>query len=132
MWYVATLFYCSLFVSLSESAPIDQYGGSILKDGGESTNLVGFVGIGYDLLEGNPEGDFDRGGLDPGFKLAQNIFKVTYDEGKEVTFEGSVIALPDQMEYQATYSCSSVEDSYTFSGTESYQEKLDVNVDASG
>ena len=54
--------------------------------GSTSTRLVGFVGIGYDLLRGNPEGDFDKGGIDPGYRLARNILKRTYTKHKRARF----------------------------------------------
>ena len=134
MWYIhiATLFCCTLLISLSDSAGVNQDDTLEKQSNGESTNLVGFVSVGYDILEGNPEGSFDRGGIDPGFNLAQHIFKTTYDEGKQVTFQGSIIPIPDQMDYQPVSSCSSVEHAYTYSGTRSYQKKLSINIEASG
>ena len=100
--------------------------------GVSSSRLVGFIGIGYDILRGNPEGDFNRGGIDPGFKLSRNILKRTYTEGKQAIFEGETIDIPDQMSYHPLSSCSSSQSISVFTGTQSYQNKLDVNVDISG
>ena len=100
--------------------------------GSTSTRLVGFVGIGYDLLRGNPEGDFDKGGIDPGYRLARNILKRTYTKHKGARFNGEYIDIPDQMEYHPVSSCSSVESVSVYTGAESYQKKLDVNLETSG
>ena len=102
------------------------------KTEGSTDSLIGFVGIGYDLLKGNPEGDFNIGGVDKGYRAAHNILKRTYAEGKETTFQGEVVNLPDQMQYQPLSSCSSVASTSVFSGTESYQKKLDINTEVSG
>lgn len=96
------------------------------------TDVEDFVGIGYDLLRGNPEGDFNEGGIDPGYRLARNIFKRTYEEGKEDLYNGNTVKIPDQMAYQPLSSCSSKETARIFHGTESYQSKLDISTDVEG
>ena len=100
--------------------------------GSTSTRLVGFVGIGYDLLKGNPEGDFNQGGIDPGYKLARNILKRTYTKNKEASFNGETIKIPDQMAYHPVSSCSSVESISVYTGTKRYQRKLDINTEVGG
>lgn len=97
-----------------------------------TTSVEDFVGIGYDLLKGNPEGDFTEGGIDPGYRLSRNIFKRTYEEGKEGLYNGETVKIPDQMEYQTLSSCSSKETTSVYHGTESYQKKLDINTDVEG
>ena len=88
-----------------------------------------YIGIGYDLLKGNPEGDFTLGGLDPGLRL-RSIFKLTDAGGKPIPRNSQ--NLPTQIEYTRVHTCSSVHRVNAFSGTRSYQKKLDVNVKTSG
>ena len=137
MWYTATLFYCVLIISLSDSTDGSGNGTDVSiaqspQCTASNTNLIAFAGIGYDLLEANPDGDFNIGGLDPGYRLAHNFFKLTYTQGKTVNFRGTVVDLPDQMSYTPATACSSIQSARTFSGTSSYQKKLDVNIEASG
>ena len=88
-----------------------------------------YIGIGYDLLKGNPEGDFTLGGLDPGLRL-RSIFKLTDAGGQPITSDSQNLAT--QIEYTPVHTCSSVHRVNAFSGGKSYQKKLDVNVDAEG
>ena len=88
-----------------------------------------YIGIGYDLLKGNPEGDFTLGGLDPGLRL-RSIFKLTDARGRPISRNSQ--DLPTQIEHTRVHTCSSVHRVNAFSGTKSYQKKLDVNVKLSG
>ena len=88
-----------------------------------------YIGIGYDLIEGNPEGDFTLGGIDPGLRLS-SIFKLTDANGQPIPSDSP--NLPSQIEYTPVHACSSVHSVNAFSGTKSYQEKLDVSVDVEG
>ena len=104
---------------------------------GTTEQLISYVGIGYDILKGNPEADLsrvglDRGGLDRGYRESHNILKRTYNENKKTTFQGRSIRLPDQMIYQPSHSCSSIGSTRAFSGTKSYQKKLDTDITVSG
>ncbi len=42
-----------------------------------------YAGMGYNLLQANPEGDFNRGGVDPGIKTTRFVFKHTYSHAEE-------------------------------------------------
>lgn len=45
-----------------------------------------FVGVGYNILKGNPKGgDISIGGVDPGLMLTRKIFKLTYKKEKSST-----------------------------------------------
>ena len=88
-----------------------------------------YIGIGYDLIKGNPEGDFALGGVDPGLRL-RSIFKLT--DANEQPIPSNSPSLPIQIEYTPVHACSSVNIVNAFSGTKSYQKKLDVNVDVEG
>ena len=44
---------------------------------------VTFIGIGYNILDGNPEGgDSGSGGVDPGLLVSRRVFELTYDDEK--------------------------------------------------
>ena len=88
-----------------------------------------YIGIGYDLIKGNPEGDFTLGGVDPGLRL-RSIFNLT--DANEQPIPSNSPSLPIQIEYTPVHACSSVNSVNAFSGTKSYQKKLDVNVDVEG
>ena len=42
---------------------------------------LGFIGVNYDLLKGNPEGKTSLGGVDPGLEITRKILKLTNDKG---------------------------------------------------
>ncbi|XP_030828941.1 uncharacterized protein LOC763692 [Strongylocentrotus purpuratus] len=92
---------------------------------------VTFLGIGYNIIEGNPEGgDMATGGVDPGLLVSRSVFVMTYDEGK-ITNDGKY-QIPDEVNYvlrDAAYTSSSAT---TFHGTSSYAEKLSSQVDVGG
>ena len=82
---------------------------------------VKFVGIGYNLLTGNPEGgSYAMGGVDPGLHLTRKIFNISEgDDPREIIMEDR-------------HSCVNVRNTYVYYGTKSYQEKLKRAVTSSG
>ncbi|XP_071497374.1 uncharacterized protein [Diadema antillarum] len=45
---------------------------------------LNYLGVGYDILKGNPEGgDLATGGVDPGLYISHRVFELTYDSGKK-------------------------------------------------
>ena len=84
---------------------------------------LGFIGVKYNLLKGNPEGNTRLGGVDPGLDITRKILKLTNDDGK---------AVPDQICYEPRQVCSTSKSSKIFGGTKRYQEKLNVDVTAKG
>ena len=51
---------------------------------GEELPGVKYVGVSYDLLEGNPDGgDLERGGTDPGIKITMKVLEHTYEGDNE-------------------------------------------------
>ena len=84
---------------------------------------LGFIGVKYNLLKGNPEGKFERGGVDPGFEKTRKILKLTTEEGVEV---------PEQICYEPRDSSATDKSNKIFGGTKRYQEKLNVDVTATG
>ena len=84
---------------------------------------LGFIGVKYNLLEGNPEGKFQRVGVDPGFDKTRKILKLTTEEGVKV---------PEQICYEPRDSSATDKSNKIFGGTKRYQEKLNVDVTATG
>lgn len=90
-----------------------------------------FVGVGYNLLEGNPEGgDVSNGGVDPGLLFTRKIFKLTWKQQK-VTVDNKFL-IPDQVSFAPRESCVTTNKKEVFSGSKSYQDKLNLDVDSSG
>ena len=84
---------------------------------------LGFIGVKYNLLRGNPEGKTAMGGVDPGLEITKKILKLTYEDGK---------AVPDQICYEPRQVCSVSKSAKIFGGTKRYQEKLNVDITAKG
>ena len=84
---------------------------------------LGFIGVKYDLLKGNPEGKTSLGGVDPGFELTRKILKLTTNDGEVV---------PEQICFEARQSKITEKSNKVFGGTKRYQEKLNVDVTAEG
>lgn len=84
---------------------------------------LGFIGVKYNLLRGNPEGKTEIGGVDPGLEITRKILKLTNDDGE---------AVPDQICYEPRQVCSVSKSAKIFGGTKRYQEKLNVDVTAKG
>ena len=42
---------------------------------------LNFIGVGYDILRGNPDGDLSKGGIDPELKITRKILKLTWNDG---------------------------------------------------
>ena len=118
------LFY--VFLAILGTAVVTGNDGSLTAPSG-----VTFVGIGYNIVEGNPEGDDTRhGGIDHGLLVSRKIFSLTYKTNK---LTGGY-KVPDQIAFSSRLSC--VQDKETKAsivfGSKSYQSKLKANEEASG
>ncbi|XP_071507091.1 uncharacterized protein [Diadema antillarum] len=92
--------------------------------------ISNFVGIGYNIIDGNPEGgDIYLGGVDPGLLVTRPVLKLTYDDGTLTADREYVV--PDQVVFTPRSSCASVTTQQTFYGMESYIEKISVDVEQS-
>ncbi|CAH3162231.1 unnamed protein product [Pocillopora meandrina] len=90
-----------------------------------------FLGVGYNLLEGNPDGgDLSNGGIDPGLLFTRKVFKLSYDTNKVSI--GRQYLIPDQVSFAPRSSCVTTTKNEVFSGSKSYQNKLTVDVSANG
>ena len=90
-----------------------------------------FLGVGYNILKGNPDGGkLSLGGVDPGLLSTRKIFKLTWDKNK--TSVDGLYRVPDQVVFVHRSSCAETTSNEVFSGAKSYQNKLKVDVEASG
>jgi hypothetical protein len=93
----------------------------VLMGCGAAPRGIHFVGVGYNLLKGNPDGgQTARGGVDPGLLFTRRIFAMS---------PGDV--LPEII-FEPRRSCAKEQTLSVFYGTKSYQEKLSVDVTSSG
>lgn len=90
-----------------------------------------FLGVGYNVLKGNPDGgNLSHGGVDPGLLFARKIFKLTWDTQK--TSVNGKFRVPDQVVFVHRSSCVENITNEVFSEVKSYQEKLKKDVEVSG
>lgn len=90
-----------------------------------------FLGVGYNILKGNPDGGkLSLGGVDPGLLSTRKIFKLTWDK-KKTSVDG-LYRVPDQVVFVHRSSCIETTSNEVFSGAKSYQDKLKVDVESSG
>jgi hypothetical protein len=92
--------------------------------------ITRYTGMGYNYLRGNPEGDFNIGGKDPGIRSTRWIFNLTYSMGREGYYRGKTVAIPDQVNFHPTQSCTKQSSTRAYSGQTSYQKELERNVKA--
>ncbi|KAK3585065.1 hypothetical protein CHS0354_004249 [Potamilus streckersoni] len=72
-----------------------------------------FIGDGYNLLMGNPDGDYwSSGGDDPGLLLGRSILSLSKDN------------IPDELSYQFHLTCHEAHSMMLVYGPKSYQDKL--------
>ena len=114
----------SVFLAILGAAVVTGQDGSLT-----ALSVVSFVGIGYNIVEGNPEGDDKKhGGIDHGLLVSRKIFSLTY-KTNELTGD-SRYKVPDQIAFSPRLSC--VEDKETKAsivfGSKSYQSKLKAQV----
>ena len=86
------------------------------------------VGIGYNLIYGNPDGADNLAGRDPGLKYIHQILDITYSDGASTTINGVEYCVPDQVSTVPLTSCSYDEETYLFAGTASYQDVFSSQV----
>ncbi|XP_068753764.1 uncharacterized protein [Montipora capricornis] len=100
------------------------------EDDVDTAKGLRFLGVGYNILTGNPDGgQLSLGGVDPGLLSVRKIFKLTWDTNK--TSVDGLYRVPDQVVFVHRSSCVETTTNEVFSGAKSYQDKLKVDVAAS-
>lgn len=90
-----------------------------------------FVGVGYNLLKGNPEGGASSiGGIDPGLLSTRKIFQLTWKTKK--LSSDKMYNVPDQVSFAPFHSCVEENSTNAVFGAKSYQEELKIEVGAEG
>ena len=90
-----------------------------------------YVGVGYNLLKGNPEGGASSiGGIDPGLLSTRKIFQLTWKTNK--LSSDKMYNVPDQVSFAPFHSCVEENSTNAVFGAKSYQEELKIEVGAEG
>ena len=84
------------------------------------------VGVGYNLIYGNPDGSPQYAGRDPGLKRTRRILRLSDDEDNTESKSP-----PKQLKVLSLTSCSYKETAKLFAGMESYKSRLSLSVDTS-
>ena len=110
--------------------PVVSADGEFTTDPLPAPGGVTFLGVGYNILIGNPEGgDVNTGGVDPGLLTTRKIFKLTYDENN--LSNDLKYLVPDEVVFAPRESCVNTKTQEVFFGTKSYQDKIGVDVSES-
>ncbi|XP_065931307.1 uncharacterized protein [Magallana gigas] len=80
-----------------------------------------YIGVGYNMLTGNPDGSLvTNGGVDPGLLYTRKILEVTGHDS------------PMRVQIEHRHSCAQQNTTSMYFGTKSYQDKLKMNFKSSG
>ncbi|KAJ8023274.1 hypothetical protein HOLleu_35640 [Holothuria leucospilota] len=91
---------------------------------------VRYIGVGYNLVKGNPEGGtLQNGGVDPGILPTRRILNLSYEE--EHFTADRRFKVPYEVQFSPRQSCVTETSISVFSGGQSYQRQLSVGVTAS-
>ncbi|XP_071492860.1 uncharacterized protein [Diadema antillarum] len=94
-------------------------------------SALNFIGVGYNILDGNPEGaDLASGGVDPGINVGRRVFGLTWNS-RAISTDGRY-SIPDQCIFVPRSSAVTTSTRRTFYGTASYASKLSAQVDVAG
>ena len=111
---------------------LDEYEYDALAQLGQLSLVTRYAGLGYNIIRGNPEGDFNRGGIDPGIKTTREILTHTYKKGRKALYQGRAMEIPDQVSFYMSQSCASSHSIKAFSGRKSYMKELESSVSVGG
>ena len=85
------------------------------------------VGIGYNLISGNPQTS-----PDPGLKRSNQILRYGKVQEYEAVDEQTTYCVPNEITITPQSFCSYAEKTKFFAGTESYRKELEADVKLSG
>ena len=108
----------------SNTTVVDEFEYNALAQLDLLSLVTRYAGIGYNIIKGNPEGNFNRGGIDPGIKTTRVIFAHTYRMRKRAVYQGRAMEVPDQVNFHMSQSCASSHSVKAFSGRKSYMKEL--------
>ena len=111
---------------------LDEYEYDALAQLDQLSLVTRYAGLGYNIIRGNPEGDFNRGGIDPGIKTTREILTHTYKKGRKALYQGRAMEIPDQVSFYTSQSCASSHSIKAFSGRKSYMKELESSVSVEG
>ena len=89
-----------------------------------------FIGVGYDIIRGNPDCGLSKGGIDPELKTTRKILKLTWNDGKLSV--DKKYKVPDQIVFADRNSRVEEIVQNVFFGPKSYQDKLKTVVKVDG
>ncbi|XP_072180200.1 uncharacterized protein [Diadema setosum] len=90
-------------------------------------NGLNFLGVGYNILSGNPDGgDVTSGGVDPGLLVTRRVLELTYNN-RAMSSNGRY-HVPDQVTFVPRGSCVEGASKQVFYGTKSYQDVMTADV----
>ena len=99
----------SLFLVAANAAPLPE--------------AIRYIGVGYNVIRGNPDGDFwARGGDDPGMLATRKILKLSDDSA----------SVPNELIYEHHDTCRKAHEFVFFHDPQSYQAQLMERITASG
>ncbi len=88
-----------------------------------------YAGLGYNILEGNPDGSFESGKIDPGIKNERCIFDL-FPTVNLINY--SSVKRPKQVTVKEFVPCEASNKTSVFNGLKSYQTKLGSSISISG
>ena len=94
------------------------------------TPAVNTLGVGYNLVDGNPEGAPHKGNVDPGLKRTHRMLELSYTKNRRTIDDQ--ITIPDQASFAQSLSCSTHVYKYSYHGAAGYQKELKTTVSGSG
>jgi len=86
---------------------------------------VGYLGMGYNIVKGNPDNQFK----DPGFRFP--VLNITTYQENSLTSDGKY-SIPDHVQAMQLSSCGFQRKVSTVTGSQSYQDSVSVDVEAEG
>ena len=108
----------------------DTKNATMLEDE-ETAKGLNYLGVGYNLLKGNPDGGAtSQDGSDPGLLPTRRIFELTWNQNK--MSDDKRYKVPDQARYYEHSSCVETTTSQMFTGGRSYQQNLLSDVKGEG
>ncbi|XP_032219855.1 uncharacterized protein LOC5519144 isoform X2 [Nematostella vectensis] len=95
----------------------------------ESLGALPFIGAGYNILSGNPEGE-QTAQIDPGLMPKRRVLQLHFRHNK-TSVDGKFL-IADEVAFDYRRSCVDVTETSIITGTEGYQTKLAAQINITG